>query len=225
MLLYWSLWEAIVFGGRPLIVPSGLEGMRDRTVTAGWVSLEQRMIGWRVGWMVAHAQLAPTLAMVHIYNGVVTSGFGQVGAAAALRIGDGPQKRRHDHVARLDRVDVRADVLDHPDEFVARTLARFGRFHRLVRPQVAPADRRPPDTHERICCLNQMGIWDGIDANVAGAVHQGRLHGENVAGNGRLGRVKGHFRTLVQVSALGLPRNRPVDGAPMTSGRQWRLKY
>jgi len=30
--------------------------------------------------------------------------------------------------------------------------------------------------------------------------------------------------TLAQVSALGLPRNRPVDGAPMTSGRQWRLK-
>jgi hypothetical protein len=102
----------------------------------------------------------------------------------------GPQKRRHDHVARLDRVDVGADVLDHPDEFVAHALARFGRFHRLVRPQVAPADRRPPDTHERICCLDQMGIWDGLDANVAGAVHQGRLHGENVAGNGRLGRSR-----------------------------------
>jgi hypothetical protein len=33
-----------------------------------------------------------------------------------------------------------------------------------------------------------------------------------------------HSGTLAQVSALGLPRNRPVDGAPMTSGRQWRLK-
>src|SRR5262245_38749689 len=29
-LLYWSLWEAIVFGGRPVVVPSGPEGMRDR---------------------------------------------------------------------------------------------------------------------------------------------------------------------------------------------------
>jgi hypothetical protein len=35
--------------------------------------------------------------------------------------------------------------------------------------------------------------------------------------------VQGTVR-LGQVSALGLPRNRPVDGAPMTSGRQWRLK-
>jgi len=29
MLLYWMLWEAVVFGGRPVVVPSGLEGMRD----------------------------------------------------------------------------------------------------------------------------------------------------------------------------------------------------
>src|SRR4051794_19006702 len=66
------LWEATVFGGRPIVVPSGLEGMRDVTVTAGAVSLEQRMIGWRVGWMVSRAELAPMLAMVHIYNGSET---------------------------------------------------------------------------------------------------------------------------------------------------------
>jgi aspartate/methionine/tyrosine aminotransferase len=106
-LLYWMLWEAIVFGGRPLVVPSALEGMRDLTVTAGAVSLEQRMIGWRVGWTVSRAELAPTLAMVHIYNGVVTSGFGQIGAAAALRIGDDDVRaavaeweRRHEELVR-----------------------------------------------------------------------------------------------------------------------------
>lgn len=101
------LWEATVFGGRPIVVPSGLEGMRDVTVTAGAVSLEQRMIGWRVGWMVSRAELAPMLAMVHIYNGVVTSGFGQIGAAAALRIGDedvlaaaAEWERRHEELVR-----------------------------------------------------------------------------------------------------------------------------
>ena len=106
-LLYWMLWEAIVFGGRPIVVPSGLEGMRDLTVTVGSVSLEQRMIGWRVGWMVARAELAPTLAMVHIYNGLVASGFGQIGTAAALRIGDADVRaavaeweRRHDELVR-----------------------------------------------------------------------------------------------------------------------------
>jgi aspartate/methionine/tyrosine aminotransferase len=107
MLLYWMLWEAMVFGGRPVVVPSALDGMRDITVTVGSVSLEQRMIGWRVGWTVARAELAPTLAMVHIYNGVVTSGFGQMGAAAALRIGDDDVRaavdeweRRHDELIR-----------------------------------------------------------------------------------------------------------------------------
>jgi aspartate/methionine/tyrosine aminotransferase len=85
MLLYHMLMEAIVFGGRLVVVPSGLEGMRDLTVTLGAVSFEQRMIGWRVGWMVANAELAPALALVHIYNGVCTSGFGQIGAAAAIK--------------------------------------------------------------------------------------------------------------------------------------------
>jgi N-succinyldiaminopimelate aminotransferase len=106
-LLYWMLWEAIVFGGRPVVVPSALEGMRDLTVTAGSVSLEQRLIAWRVGWTVSRADLAPALAMVHIYNGVVTSGFGQVGAAAAIRAGDDDVRaavaeweRRHDELVR-----------------------------------------------------------------------------------------------------------------------------
>ncbi|HKN44455.1 MAG TPA: aminotransferase class I/II-fold pyridoxal phosphate-dependent enzyme, partial [Propionibacteriaceae bacterium] len=107
MLLYHMLMEAIVFGGRPVVVPSGLDGMRDLTVTIGAVSFEQRMIGWRVGWMVANAELASTLALVHIYNGVCTSGFGQIGAAAAIKLGDddvgvavAEWKRRHDELVR-----------------------------------------------------------------------------------------------------------------------------
>jgi aspartate/methionine/tyrosine aminotransferase len=54
-LLYEMLWEAIVFGGRRIVVPSALERMRDLTVTVGSVSHEQRLIGWRVGWMVGPA--------------------------------------------------------------------------------------------------------------------------------------------------------------------------
>ena len=107
MLLYWAVMEAIVFGGRPVVVPSALAGMRDLTVTCGTVSLEQRLIGWRVGWMVANAELAPSLALVHIYNGVVISGFGQIGAAAALELGDDDVRlavaeweRRHQELLR-----------------------------------------------------------------------------------------------------------------------------
>lgn len=107
MLLYWQGMEAIVFGGRPIVTPSALPGMRDLTITCGAASLEQRLIGWRVGWIVANAELTPQLALVHIYNGIVTSGFGQIGAAAALELGDADVRaavaeweRRHDELMR-----------------------------------------------------------------------------------------------------------------------------
>ena len=106
-LIYWMAMESIVFGGRPVVVPSALEGMRDLTVTLGAVSMEQRMIAWRVGWMVANADLAEKLGLVHIYNGICTSGFGQIGAAAAMNIGDEDVRaavwewdRRHHEVVR-----------------------------------------------------------------------------------------------------------------------------
>ena len=61
---------------------------RDVTLLYWSVSNEQRMIGWRVGWMVASAELAPRLGLVHIYNGICTGGFGQIGAAAGIAAGD-----------------------------------------------------------------------------------------------------------------------------------------
>jgi aspartate/methionine/tyrosine aminotransferase len=107
MLLYWAVMEAIAFGGRAVVVPSGLEGMRDLTVTCGGVSDEQRLIGWRVGWMVANAEIAPTLARAHIYNGIVASGFGQIGATRAIELGDDDVRaavaeweRRHEQLMR-----------------------------------------------------------------------------------------------------------------------------
>jgi aspartate/methionine/tyrosine aminotransferase len=84
-LIYWPLMESILFDGLPLIHPLSFEGMRDRTVTLGSVSIEYRMIAWRVGWAVSDADTADAIGMVHIYNGLVASGFCQAGAIAALR--------------------------------------------------------------------------------------------------------------------------------------------
>ncbi len=83
-LLYWAGYEGVLFDGREVVHPAGLPGMRDRTVTVGAVSLEQRMIGWRVGWVVAPGELVNDVSRVHIYNGLVASGFAQIGARAAL---------------------------------------------------------------------------------------------------------------------------------------------
>jgi aspartate/methionine/tyrosine aminotransferase len=48
-LLYWAGYEAVLFDGHPIRHPAALAGMRDRTVTVGSPSFEQRMIAWRVG--------------------------------------------------------------------------------------------------------------------------------------------------------------------------------
>jgi aspartate/methionine/tyrosine aminotransferase len=58
--------------------------MRDRTVTVGDVLGEQRMIGWRIAWVVAPGELVDDVARVHIYSGLLASGFAQIGARVAL---------------------------------------------------------------------------------------------------------------------------------------------
>jgi aspartate/methionine/tyrosine aminotransferase len=83
-LIYWGSMESVLFDDRPLIHPASLPGMRDRTITIGSVSIEYRMIGWRVGWIVSDADTADAVGTVHIYNGLVASGFAQAGAIAAL---------------------------------------------------------------------------------------------------------------------------------------------
>ena len=83
-LVYQGCMESILFDDRPLVHPAGLPGMRDRVVTIGTVSMEQRMIGWRIGWIVAPESLSPDIMRVHIYNGLVAGGIAQEAAIAAL---------------------------------------------------------------------------------------------------------------------------------------------
>jgi aspartate/methionine/tyrosine aminotransferase len=109
-LIYWGGYEGVLFDGRTPIQPASLEGMRDRTVTIGSVSTEQRMIGWRIGWVVAPGVLVNDVGTVHIYNGLVASGFAQAGAVAALTCADDGlaaanaewQRRRDETMRQLD---------------------------------------------------------------------------------------------------------------------------
>ena len=109
-LLYWGGFEGVLFDGRPIRHPAALPGMRDRTVTVGAPSLEQRMIAWRVGWVVAPGELANDVSRVQIYNGLVPSGFAQVGTRVALELPDDHlaaanaecQRRRDETLRQLD---------------------------------------------------------------------------------------------------------------------------
>ncbi len=87
-LLYWGGFEGVLFDGRTVLQPAGLPGMRDRTVTVGCPTLEQRMIAWRIGWIVAPGDLVNDVSRVHIYNGLVPSGFNQIGTRVALMLED-----------------------------------------------------------------------------------------------------------------------------------------
>jgi aspartate/methionine/tyrosine aminotransferase len=87
-LLYWGGFEGVLFDGRTVLQPAALPGMRDRTVIVGSPTLEQRMIAWRVGWVVAPGDLVNDVSRVHIYNGLVPSGFNQIGTRVALSLED-----------------------------------------------------------------------------------------------------------------------------------------
>jgi aspartate/methionine/tyrosine aminotransferase len=113
-LLYWSGYENVLFDDRPVRHPAALPGMRDRTVTVGAPSFEQRMIAWRVGWVVAPGGLVNDLSRVQIYNGLVPSGFAQIGTRVALGLSDDHvdaatleyQRRRDVTLSQLDGLPV-----------------------------------------------------------------------------------------------------------------------
>jgi aspartate/methionine/tyrosine aminotransferase len=80
--------ERILFDRRTPIHPAGLSGMVERTITVGSASKELRMIGWRVGWVVAPPSIVDDIGLVGISNVVCQVGIAQEAMAAALRAGD-----------------------------------------------------------------------------------------------------------------------------------------
>lgn len=108
-LLYWAAYEGVLFDRRPIRHPASLPDMRDRVVTVS-SPLEQRMIAWRVGWVVAPGGLANDVSRAQIYNGLVASGFAQIGTRVALDLADADlaavnaelQRRRDETLRQLE---------------------------------------------------------------------------------------------------------------------------
>jgi len=84
-LIYNAAMERILFDGLPYVHPVSFPDMAERTITVGSVSKEYRMIGWRIGWVAGPVSIMESIARVHIYNVVTTTGIAQTGAMAALR--------------------------------------------------------------------------------------------------------------------------------------------
>ncbi|MBN9393276.1 MAG: pyridoxal phosphate-dependent aminotransferase [Chloroflexi bacterium] len=87
-LIYDTAMERILYDGRTIFHPANLPGMAERTITVGAASKELRMIGWRVGWIVAPETVIPDIALVSMSNVVVPVGIAQEAAALGLEMGD-----------------------------------------------------------------------------------------------------------------------------------------
>jgi N-succinyldiaminopimelate aminotransferase len=87
-LIYDAALERILYDGTPCLHPASLDGLAGRTITVGCASKEQRMIGWRVGWVVGPAAAIRDISLVSISNVVCQVGIAQAAAAAALRESD-----------------------------------------------------------------------------------------------------------------------------------------
>lgn len=83
-----SAMQRIVFDGAPRLDPLQFPGMAERTVTVGAASKEYRMIGWRVGWVVAPLAAAEAIGRVAISNVVCPVGIAQQAAAEAIESAD-----------------------------------------------------------------------------------------------------------------------------------------
>lgn len=102
--------ERILFDGREVVDPLALDGMAERTILVGSASKELRMIGWRVGWVVAPPAFVDDIGLVGISNVVCQVGIAQTAAAIALEAGDEDvaaataewQRRRDVILAELD---------------------------------------------------------------------------------------------------------------------------
>ncbi|MBV8257876.1 MAG: pyridoxal phosphate-dependent aminotransferase [Actinobacteria bacterium] len=88
LLLHGTAMERILFDGRRLLSPLADPRLRPRTVVVGSASKELRMIGWRVGWIVAPPELVPDIGLVAISNVVCQTGIAQDAVAVALEAGD-----------------------------------------------------------------------------------------------------------------------------------------
>jgi aspartate/methionine/tyrosine aminotransferase len=99
-LVYDSAMERILYDGRPLVHPLHSDGMAERTVIAGSLSKEHRMIGWRVGWVAGPAATVEDAGWAHVYNTTTPVAIARAAGAAVLR---GQQEHVAECVAELER--------------------------------------------------------------------------------------------------------------------------
>src|ERR1700687_217177 len=75
--------DKVVYDGKAVTNPATLPGLFERTITVGCVTKNYNMVGWRIGWAVGPHELLKPVHDVHIFNGIMASGYSEAGAAVA----------------------------------------------------------------------------------------------------------------------------------------------
>lgn len=181
-----EVWEHVVLDGRRFTPIATLPGMEERTVKIGSAGKIFSLTGWKVGWMVASAAVAPVVARAHQFLTFSTAPNLQAAVAFGLDEGDPwiqPMRDRFQRsrdlmtaklraagYAALDAgatyflcIDLSASGIELDDDsFATAAVERAGV---AVVPLSAFAEREPPRHLVRLC----FGKKDEtIDAGVAG---------------------------------------------------------
>ena len=132
-------YESFVFDGRRHVSMAALDGMSRRTITIQTVSKIHNMFGWRIGWVVADADLIKPILAVHSCAVSCPTSFAQAGAAVVLdgSTGEGDlpvvtivrnyQEQRDAMVRALRRIPGVTCGVPQGAYFVFPDLGRFGR--------------------------------------------------------------------------------------------------
>lgn len=93
-------YEQVLYDGNKHISMASLPGMWERTITVQSFSKTYSMCGWRIGYLVAPAELMRIVVRAHQTVAMNACSFGQLGALEALT---GPQDSLHAMLAEFDR--------------------------------------------------------------------------------------------------------------------------
>jgi aspartate/methionine/tyrosine aminotransferase len=154
--------DKVVYDGKTVINPATLPGLRERTITVGCVTKNYNMVGWRIGWAAGPRELLQPVHDIHIFNGIMASGYSEAGAAAALA---GPQdyvsasvqtyrRRRDALIARLLKIDGMRLVVPDGGYFFIANIKAFG---------VAAADFCRRLLEEEDVAITPMNAWGADD--------------------------------------------------------------
>jgi aminotransferase len=86
VLLTDEIYDRILYDGRTHLSPGSLPALRDRTITMSGLGKTFAVTGWRLGYLVAPAELAKAIRPLHDFTSICAPTPLQVAATAALNL-------------------------------------------------------------------------------------------------------------------------------------------